>query len=74
MPLIFKVFAMQNIKVLDDKKLRVFSPKGSLKAASQSEVIFQLNNLKNLLPSVVVKVYIYAWMYIFYLMIDTMFV
>jgi hypothetical protein len=59
MPLIFKVFAMQNIKVLDDKKLRVFAPKGSLKAASQSEVIFQLNNLKNLLPSVVVKVYIY---------------
>ncbi|WJX50334.1 DNA-directed RNA polymerase [Trifolium repens] len=45
----------ENIKVLDDKKLRVFAPKGSLKAASQSEVIFQLNNLKNLLPSVVVK-------------------
>jgi DNA-directed RNA polymerase III subunit RPC1 len=45
----------QNIKVLDDKKLQVVAPKGSLKAASQSEVIFQLNNLKNLLPSVVVK-------------------
>lgn len=42
---------LQNIKILDIKKLQV-EPQGS----SRSELLFQLNNLKNLLPSVVVKV------------------
>ncbi|CAJ2654286.1 unnamed protein product [Trifolium pratense] len=44
----------KEIKILDRKKLQV-DAKVDPKAANQSEVIFQLNNLKNLLPSVVVK-------------------
>lgn len=40
----------ENVKILDIKKLQV-EPQGS----SRSELLFQLNNLKNLLPSVVVK-------------------
>jgi len=46
---------LQNIKILDIKKLQV-EPQGS----SRSEILFQLNNLKNLLPSVVVKVCVYT--------------
>ncbi|GAU14614.1 hypothetical protein TSUD_96780 [Trifolium subterraneum] len=44
----------ENVKILDGKKLQVDVPRDQ-KAVNQSEVIFQLNNLKNLLPSVVVK-------------------
>ncbi|CAI8603101.1 unnamed protein product [Vicia faba] len=40
----------ENIKVLDMKKLQV-----DPRVASRSEILFQLNNLKNLLPLVVVK-------------------
>lgn len=61
MPLIFKTFVMQNIKVLDMKKLQV-----DARVANRSEILFQLNNLKNLLPSVVVKVYLCVCMYMFY--------
>lgn len=42
---------LQHIKVLDDKKLEVVPPD-----ADRSKIHFQLNYLKNLLPSVVVKV------------------
>lgn len=47
----FFILFLQNVKILDIKKLQV-EPQGS----SRSELLFQLNNLKNLLPSVVVKV------------------
>jgi len=50
---IFKVFVdMQHIKILDVKKLRVVPQDGD-----RSKLHFQLNYLKNLLPSVVVKVF-----------------
>lgn len=52
MPLIFKVLVMQNVKVLDIKKLQVYP-----RLSGRNEIHFQLNILKNLLPSVVVKVY-----------------
>ncbi|AES88756.2 DNA-directed RNA polymerase I protein [Medicago truncatula] len=40
----------ENIKILDIKKLQVEPP-----GFNPNEILFQLNNLKNLLPSVVVK-------------------
>lgn len=61
---------MQNIKVLDMKKLQV-----DARVANRSEILFQLNNLKNLLPSVVVKVYLCVCMICFtFLIVDTVLV
>lgn len=58
MPTIFKVFVdMQNIKILDIKKLRVVP-----QDADRSKLHFQLHYLKNLLPTVVVKVFSFDFM------------
>jgi len=58
---------LQNIKILDIKKLQV-EPQGQ--GSSRSELLFQLNNLKNLLPSVVVKVCVYMCVCVSFLIVD----
>jgi len=53
MPPIFNIFVdMQHIKILDIKKLEVVP-----QDVDRSKIHFQLHYLKNLLPTVVVKVF-----------------
>ena len=55
---VLKVFVdMQHIKVLDIKKLEVVP-----QDADRSKIQFQLHYLKNLLPSVVVKVFLFDFL------------
>lgn len=55
MPVIFKKFVLQHIKILDIKKLEVVP-----QVVDRSKIHFQLNYLKNLLPSVAVKVFVFS--------------